>query len=172
MVSLWAGRTPYQFSARLLGSWSTPPVYEAIPTQGRNLLFVELHEFPVIPFCNLVEVPLNGKMTLVYQPLLLVLYHLCCSVIQVINEAVTQDWPRSNPWSMQLVSGPQLDFVFLIPTHRAQKLRQFSVSLIAHCLISTSCQTCQSQCSSSWLLLRLHSAPLFRSLIEQDFSQY
>ena len=74
MVSLVSTRTPRTFSAELLSSWLAQPVLVsgAAPPRGQNLALpsVELHEVPVSSFFQ----PVEQDNTLVYQPLLSVLY--------------------------------------------------------------------------------------------------
>lgn len=133
MVSLWSGRTQQYFSAKLFCSWSAPsyPVHETIPTQVQDLEFVERHEFPVIPFLHPVEVPLNGMMTLVYQPLLLLQYNLYCSIIQVINEEGLAQQPSSKHANSKWPPGG-----FCIPDPNPQSSKSQTVSSVSHCLLS------------------------------------
>ncbi|KAK4806786.1 hypothetical protein QYF61_005582 [Mycteria americana] len=77
-----------------------------VPLQGQDfaLPLVELHEVPVSPFLQLVEVPLDDSMTLWH-----ISYssHFCvtsklaegtlCPIIQIINEEVKHYWPQYRP---------------------------------------------------------------------------
>ena len=69
MVNLVSTRTPRSFSVKLLSSWVGPQhilVHGVVPPQVQDLAlaFVELHEVPVSPFLQLVEVTLHGSTTL------------------------------------------------------------------------------------------------------------
>lgn len=65
------------FSAKLLSQTVTPwhvLVPEIVAPQWQDFaLPLELHGVPFNPFFQLVDVPLDGSITLGYQPLLLVL---------------------------------------------------------------------------------------------------
>jgi len=81
-------------------------VLGVIPFQGQDLTssFAELHEVPVGPFLQPVQVPLDDSMTLWCTSYSLQFCICCklaegerCSVIQAIHEGTEQYWPQYQP---------------------------------------------------------------------------
>ncbi|KAK4810833.1 hypothetical protein QYF61_008805 [Mycteria americana] len=96
-----------------------------VQVQDFALPLVELHEVPVSPFLQSVQVPLDGSTTLwhiSHSSQICVISKLAegtlCLIIQIINEDVehdrTQYWGQY--WGTPLVTGLQLDFMPLITT--------------------------------------------------------
>ena len=78
-------------------------VHEVIPLQVQDFVFSfdGLHEIPVSPFLQPVEVPLDGSMTLwcisrssQFCVISKLAHGALCPIIQIINEDVEQDWTQ------------------------------------------------------------------------------
>ena len=114
MVNLSSTRTPRSLSTELLSSRSTPNLYwchGVVPPQVQDPAFalVELHQVPLCPTLQPVQVSLNGSTafwTISQSPQFCIISKLAegtlCPFIQVIDEG-EQDraeyWPVGNPAS-------------------------------------------------------------------------
>ena len=109
MVNLLFARTLRACYAKVLSSHSAPSPYwckELFLPKGRTweFPFAELHENPVRPFLQLVELPPNGSTTLCCSSqsshfciICKLLESALCPIVQVINEDVNQHWPQYWP---------------------------------------------------------------------------
>ncbi|KAK4827398.1 LOW QUALITY PROTEIN: hypothetical protein QYF61_017803 [Mycteria americana] len=108
IFNLVCTKTPKSFSAKLLSNWLAPSIYwcmELFLLRCKTLHFMRCKEtsesscWPISPACQghsgWQHIPLE------YQSLLLAWYHLqlaegtFCSIIQISNEDVEQDWTQA-----------------------------------------------------------------------------
>ncbi|PKU41816.1 hypothetical protein llap_7868 [Limosa lapponica baueri] len=79
----------------------SPFALSCVPAQVQDfiLTLIELHKVPVCPFLQLVEVPLDGSMTLMYSGHSSQICVICnlaectlCTFVQIFTEGVKQNW--------------------------------------------------------------------------------